>query len=189
MKKWLDSPKAIFAALRVLSVAALLLGVGMAVWLNIPPLVSAMVAEPSVPTLALVLALMLVPALANVVLWSIAWVSFLRMCGRLMQGGTAFTAENSRSLGTIGKSVAGMAAATFLRVLPEIAATFGLNMAYVQYAGNDSLVRQALTGTAYSCLHLLVLPAVFLTVSMLAFILRRMLNNAMALEAEQADVV
>lgn len=106
MRKWLDSPKHIFAALRVASVLAILAGV----WLSLSSGVLPML--PEHPLKAAI-------ALVNCALWVWAWGSFLGMCTRLM-GGPAFTAENSRTLRVIGGCVMAMALLMCLRALPEL---------------------------------------------------------------------
>ena len=100
-------------------------------------------------------------------LWVAAWVSFAGMCTRLIRGGTAFTRENSRSLRLIGVCVVLMAAVTCLRALPALIAA----------------------PDVYLVIEAIILPGMFLTIGVLAFILRRLLERAMSLEAEQADVI
>lgn len=159
MKKWFNTPRYLFGILRVVSVLAIIVGV----WLCI---------NESLPNAlfradGLMGDLRVAAAVVNCALWVIAWSSFMGMCRRLMRGGTAFTAANSRTLKGIGICVVLIGAVTCLRALPE-------------------LVAQA---DVYRFIEAIVLPGTFLTVGVLAFILSRLLDHAMALEAEQADVV
>lgn len=108
-----------------------------------------------------------VTALINCLLWIVAWCAFFGMCGRLMKGGTAFTQANSRTLRLIGGCVALIAVVMCVRALPRM------------IAGPD----------VYLIIEAVILPGTFLTVGALAFILSRLLDHAMALEEEQADVV
>lgn len=101
------------------------------------------------------------------VLWCLAWGVFIGMCRRLQGGASAFTAANSRTLMIIALAVTGMAGAVCLM-------------------GIGSLTQAVtLTGVILA----VILPGTFLTVALLAFILRRLLDNAMALEEAQADVI
>lgn len=108
-----------------------------------------------------------VTAIVNDVLWVLAWGSFMGMCGRLMRESTAFTTANSRTLRTIGLCVLGIGAVVCLRGLPGLLTDPDL----------------------FSIIEAIILPGTFLTIAMLAFILRRLLDHAMALEEAQADVV
>ncbi len=159
MMKWLDAPKRLFGVLRVASVAAMAAGVGLGLCGDVIPFFQGAEYAPGMGYAVTTLMLCL--------LWCMAWGSFLGMCTRLMKDGTAFTAENSGTLRVIGLSVAAMAAVMLLRALPGLIAA----------------------PDVYRLLEAVVLPGVFLTVSMLAFILSRLLDHAMTLEEEQADVV
>lgn len=162
MCKWLDSPKHLFAILRVVAVAAIAAGV----WLSLSCGVVQVVTGEQALTAEAVW--YVITALLNGVLWVIAWCSFMGMCTRLMQGGTAFTRLNSRTLKVIGACVCLMGAVMCLRALPRLAADW-LNV--------------------FLLIEAVILPGTFVTVGMIAFILSRLLNHAMRLEAEQADVI
>lgn len=161
MKKWLDSPKHLFAILRVVAAIAILAGV----WLSLSCGVVQVVTGETALTASAVW--YVVTALANGVLWVAAWGSFIGMCTRLMQGGTAFTKENSRTLRVIGLCVGLIGAVMCVRALPRLIAA----------------------PDVYLVIEAVILPGTFVTVSVIAFILSRLLDHAMALEAEQADVV
>lgn len=161
MKKWLESPKVIFGVLRVVALAAIALGL----WLSVADgaLPYFFPAEGRTkPGVGYA-----VTAMMNGGLWCIAWCAFIGMCSRLMKGGTAFTQENSRALRTIGMSVALIALVMGGRALPQLIAYFDVGL----------------------LIEAVILPGTFLTVGALAFILSRLLDHAMALEEEQADVV
>ena len=161
MLKWLDSPKVLFGILRVAAVLAIAAGVWLSVVCGVLPTFTRAggVAPTGVGYV--------VTALINCALWCIAWGSFFGMCGRLMKGGTAFTLENSRALRVIGASVALIAAVMCLRATPRLLTTPDI----------------------YLVIEAVILPGTFLTVGMIAFILSILLNRAMELEEEQADVV
>ena len=160
MMKWLDSPRHLFGLLRVTAVAAIIAGVWMS--LNSGVLQFFLPGQESPLGLGYV-----ITALINCGLWCVAWGAFFGMCTRLMQGGTAFTAENSRTLRVIGLCVLLMAAVMCIRALPRLIAAPDL----------------------FLVIEAVILPGTFLTVGALAFILSRLLDHAMALEQEQADVV
>lgn len=161
MMKWLDSPKHLFAVLRIVAAAAILVGV----WLSMSCGVIQVLADASRTGAAgwwYVLT-----ALMNCALWCAAWGSFAGMCTRLMKGGTAFTQENSRTLKVIGGCVGLIGGVMCMRALPRLIASPDL----------------------YLVIEGILLPGTFVTVGVIAFILSRLLDHAMALEAEQADVI
>ena len=161
MRKWLDSPKVLFGLLRVVAVLAIAAGVWLSVVCGVLPTFTRTdgVAPTGVGYV--------VTSVINCGLWCIAWGAFFGMCGRLMKGGTAFTAENSRALQIIGASVALIAAVMCVRALPRLIASPDI----------------------YLVIEAVILPGTFLTVGMIACILSILLRRAMALEEEQADVV
>lgn len=161
MKKWLDSPKHLFAILRVVAAIAILAGV----WLSLSCGVVQVVTGETALTASAVW--YVITALVNGGLWVAAWGSFMGMCTRLMQGGTAFTKENSRTLRVIGLCVGLIGAVMCVRALPRLIAA----------------------PDVYLVIEAVILPGTFVTVGVIAFILSRLLDHAMALEAEQADVV
>ena len=161
MRKWLDSPKVLFGLLRVVAVLAIAAGVWLSVVCGVLPTFT------RTGDVAPTGAGYVVTALINCCLWCVAWGSFFGMCGRLMKGGTAFTAENSRALQIIGASVALIAVVMCVRALPRLIASPDI----------------------YLVIEAVILPGTFLTVGMIAFILSILLRRAMALEEEQADVV
>lgn len=161
MKRWLDSPKFLFGALRVVAVAAIAAGV----WLSVVCGVLPTFAEEK--GAAPVGVGYVVTSVINCGLWCIAWGAFFGMCGRLMQADTAFTQENSRTLHIIGASVSAIAGIMCLRALPRLIAVPDF----------------------FLVIEGVILPGAFLTVGMVAFILCRLLKSAMALEEEQVDVI
>jgi len=161
MKKWLDSPKHLFGVLCVVAVMAIAGGV----WLSVSCGLMQVMAGEVVLTAAVVAYVSI--AVINCVLWVIAWCSFLGLCLRQMQGGTAFTEENGRTMQVIGVSVCLIGVLMCLRALPRLIAA----------------------PDVYLLIEAVVMPGTFVTVGMIALILRRLLKNAMALEAEQADVI
>lgn len=160
MKKWLDSPRYLFAILRVVAVLAIAAGI----WLTGAGfLPGAMLRTRSgLSTDGYRLTMLL-----NCGLWTAAWGSFFGMCTRLRKGGTAFTAKNSRTLKVIGGCVALIGTVTCVRALPRLIAE----------------------PDVYLAIEAVILPGVFVTVGAIALILSRLLDHAMALEAEQADVI
>lgn len=159
MMKKFNSPKFLFGTLQVVAVIAILAGI----WLSVNcGVVQFFTQGDNAPGVGYA-----VTALLNCMLWWISWGSFMGICSRLMRDDTAFTAKNSYALQVIGKCVLMMAAVMCLRALPEL------------------LVQP----DPYLLIEAIILPGTFLTVSVLAFILSRLLDHAMALEQEQADVV
>ena len=161
MRKWLDSPKVLFGLLRVVAAIAIAAGVWLSVVCGVLPTFTRQ--EGAAP----VGVGYVVTALINCGLWIVAWCAFFGMCTRLMQGGTAFTEANSRTLRVIGASIALIAVVMCVRALPRLIA--GLDV--------------------YLIIEAVILPGTFLTVGALSLILSRLLDHAMALEEEQADVV
>lgn len=161
MMKWLDSPKHLFSILCVIAAIAIAVGV----WLSVSCGVLQAPADASRTGGAGVW--YVITALVNCALWCVAWGSFMGMCIRLMKGGTAFTQKNSRTLKVIGGSVALIGLVMCVRALPRLSAAPDL----------------------FLVIEAVILPGTFVTVGMIAFILSRLLDHAMALEAEQADVV
>lgn len=161
MMKWLDSPKGLFSLLRIAAAVAIIAGL----YLGVSSGVAAVFQQSGFGTvLAWWHAL---TALVCCGLWAAAWWSFLHMCTRLMQGGTAFTKKNGRALLVISRCVCLLAAVMFARALPGLLTS----------------------PDVYSAVEAVVLPGVVLCVGAVAAILRSLLVSAMALEAEQADVV
>lgn len=161
MMKWLDSPKSLFSLLRITAIAAILAGL----YLGVSSGVVAVFRELGFGS---VLAWWYtVTALVCCGLWMAAWWSFLHMCTRLMQGGTAFTKKNGCTLQVISRCVCLLAAVMFARALPGLLTS----------------------PDVYSAVEAILLPGVALLVGAVARILRSLLMNAMALEAEQADVI
>ena len=161
MKKWLDSPKHLFALLRVVAVLAIAGGL----WLSVScGVVQVWTGEAGLTASAVWYA---VTALIDCALWVTAWGSFLGLCTRQMQGGTAFTMANCRTMQVIGVCISVIGGVMCVRALPRLIA-----------APDVFLVIEAV-----------ILPGTFVTIGLIAFILRRLLKNAMVLEAEQADVV
>jgi hypothetical protein len=159
MFKWLDSPKALFGILRVAAAAAIAAGV----WLSLNcGVLQTLQRTENAPGAGYV-----VTALINCLFWCIAWGSFISICNRMIKGKSAFTQENSRALQVIGASVSLMAAVMCVRALP----------------------RMISSPDVYLLIEAVILPGTFLTVAVLAFILSRLLKQAMDLEEEQADVV
>ena len=159
MMKWLDSPKHLFGLLRLVAAAAILVGVWLSVSCGVLPAFTRGGESLGVGYV--------VTTLINCALWCIAWGDFLRICTRLMKGDSAFTEKNSRALRLIGACVSLIALVMSLRALPRLIAA----------------------PDVYLLIEAVILPGTFLTVGVLAFILSRLLDHAMVLEAEQADVV
>lgn len=105
-------------------------------------------------------------AIPGMLLWALAWGEFLAMCLRLRRDESAFTAANSRTLRIIGGCLVGLA------IVTELAAWAGGTRAAV-----------------YQLIEKVLLPGFFLAVALAAHVLCRLLNHAMALEAEQEGVV
>ena len=186
MMKWLDSPKHLFLLLALTAVIAILGGVWLSLSCGVVQVLDALAQGPAEASVVvetasaglmqvtdasrrvtLASAVYVITALINCALWVTAWISFLRMCLRLRKGGTAFTRVNSRTLKVIGACVSLIGAVMCLRALPRL------------LRGPD----------VYLAIEAVILPGTFVTIGVLAFILSRLLDHAMALEAEQADVI
>ena len=108
-------------------------------------------------------------SLAGILLWAWAWGEFLGMCLRLRKGESAFTPATGRTLRIIGWCMVGLAA---------------ISAACALIGGLLSRLR-----TGYWVIEIILLPGTFLTVALIAHILRGLLVHAMALEEEQEGVV
>lgn len=104
---------------------------------------------------------------AGLLLWALSWGEFLMMCLRLRKGETAFTAATGRTLLIICLCMVGLA------VLTAAAAYIGGSREY----------------PGFWMIELVLVPGIFLSVALVAQILRRLLIHAMALEEEQEGVV
>lgn len=102
----------------------------------------------------------------GMLLWAWAWGEFLAMCLRLRRDERAFTAANSRTLRVIRNGLMGLA------IVTESAAWLG-----------------GCRDVGYQVIERVLLPGFFLAVALAAHVLRKLLNHAMALEAEQEGVV
>lgn len=105
----------------------------------------------------------------GILLWAAAWGAFMVMCSRLRKGESAFTTASGRTLRIIGWCMVGLAAVT---------------VACALIGGLLSRLR-----TGYWVIEIIVLPGIFLTVALIAHILRGLLVHAIALEEEQEGVV
>ncbi len=163
MKKGTEQLRNLFGLLWVLSLVCMVVGLMIGADLGASPVIRRMGrAGTSVADV-----LILLSAAANDVLWMAAWASFMGLCRRMMRGGTAFTPENRRTLGTIGACVALIGLLVFLRCVSRLWTAPLL----------------------YSLLEAIVVPGTFWTVALLAFILRQLLKKAMVLEEDQQGVV
>ena len=106
-------------------------------------------------------------AAAGILLWAVAWGAFLAMCNRLRKGESAFTAASGRTLLIISGCMVGLAAVTVV----------------------SALIGGSRPNTSFWLIELIILPGVFLGVSVVAQLLRGLLTHAMALEEEQEGVV
>ncbi len=163
MKSPFNSPRALFALLTALCPVCIVIGVLLGIQMGIAPVHLRAELEGLTVTDVLILLSMA----ANIVLWAAAWFSFMGLCRRMMQGGTAFTKENRRTLCIIGGCVAAIGVLVFLRCVPRLWTAPLL----------------------YSLLEAVAVPCGFWTVALLAFILRRLLKKAMALEEDQRGVI
>ncbi len=102
----------------------------------------------------------------GMLLWAMIWGDFIGLCLRLRTGESAFTDANSRTLRVIRNGLFGLA------IVAEAAAWFG---------GCRDVV--------YQVIERVLLPGFFLAVALAAHVLRRLLEHAMALEAEQEGIV
>ncbi len=150
MKKNMTDVKHVFTLLTAVSVIAIGLGAYLGVTLG-------MAVQASVTLLSA----------AGILLWSIAWGAFLRMCLRLRREASAFTPATERTLNIIRWCMAALAAVTIL------AAAIGLDRPF----------------TAAPVIGMVLLPGVFLSAALAASILRGLLTRAMAIEKEQEGVV
>lgn len=168
MKTWFDTPQQLFKVLRVLSGVCLVLGAVLSMVAGVQPEIEEMQRGPvSVSNVVTLLSMAV-----NMVLWSVAWAAFMGLCERMSRGGTAFTEKNSRTLSIIMVCVAAIGGVLCLRgVVDRICewSTPGLGVVYFA--------------------EIIVLPGTFWTVALLAYILRKLLKNAMALEEDQRGVI
>lgn len=162
MKNSIRSTRLIFSLLQLLSILAIAGGLWLSVQIGSPALLNG-----SASGLGLRGYLLLAGIIACDVLWSVAWGSFIGMCRRLQDGTSAFTRANSRTLALIGLCVTAMAGLVCIMGIAGLLQRFSLSGVILAF----------------------ILPGIFLTVATLAMILRRLLDNAMALEQEQADVI
>ena len=180
MKKWLDEPKNLFGLLMAASVLAIVMGLYLGLVLGILPEETLLVratlhsstaaALNDLPDLALLTRLVTGVCMA---LWCVAWGAFYGLCRRLHRGEGAFQASTGRTLRIIGWSCLGMAAAVLARGVP--AAVY--------------MVRLMNGIDVYTLIETILLPGTFLTVALIAHILRGLLMHAIALEEEQEGVV
>lgn len=180
MKKWLDEPRNLFGLLMTASVIAIAAGLYLGLVLGILPeetlmvrvtlLSSTAAAMNDLPDLTLLTRLVTGVCMA---LWCVAWGAFYGLCRRLHRGEGAFQASTGRTLRIIGWSCLGMAAAVLARGVPAAVCT----------------VRLAGVIDVYTLVEVVLLPGTFLTVALIAHILRGLLLHAIALEEEQEGVV
>lgn len=150
MKKQFDEPRFIFTLLMGASVVAIAAGTYLGVALG-------MQVQASVTVLSA----------AGILLWTLAWGSFMAMCNRLRKGESAFSASTGKTLRIIGWCMVGLAAVTVL----------------------SALIGGSRPGTSFWLIEFVILPGVFLAVGVVAKILCGLLEHAMALEEEQEGVV
>ena len=150
MKKYFDQPRSIFALLMAASVIAITAGtyLGITLGMTEPDFVGLMAAM-------------------GILLWAKAWGEFLAMCCRLHHGESAFTSATGRTLRSIGRCMAGLAAVALLCALFDGVRT--PNTLYI--------------------IETVLLPGFFLAVGVAAKVLHGLLEHAMALEEEQEGVV
>ncbi len=163
MKKWFSEPRSLFALLWALSLACIAAGTLLGLQMGAAPVHL----RAELEGLTFTDVLILLSMAANILLWAVAWLSFMGLCRRMMKGLSAFSPENRRTLGVIGGCVAMIGLMVFLRCVPRLWTAPLL----------------------YSMLEAIVLPGTFWTVAILAFILRRLLKKAMVLEEDQRDVI
>lgn len=180
MKKWLDEPRNLFGLLMAASVIAIVVGVYLAVVLGLVPadthLIRMMLssyaaaAMDDLPDFTLLTRIVTVVCM---VLWCVAWGAFYGLCRRLHRGEGAFQPYTGRVLRLIGWCCLGMAAATLARGVPALV----------------YMVRLVRGVDTYTLIEAVILPGTFLTVALIAHILRGLLLHAIALENEQEGVV
>ncbi len=102
-------------------------------------------------------------SMVGMLFWVTAWAEFMGMCLRLRKGESAFTQETGDTLRTIG-----------------------LCMIFLAFV---TLACAVLTPSAPTVLTAIPAIFIFLAVALVAKILRRLLEYAMALEKEQEGVV
>lgn len=162
MKTSAKALRSVFFALQVMTWLVIAGSIGITVWATlICPAFSGSGAVFS--TLALV---------AGELLLLLACCRFLRLCGRLRRGFSAYTAQNAAGLGVIGRCLLGISALSLMLLVPYLPDLFG--------AGADSSA--AINAV---CLYLFI-PLLLLCAGLCALVLRGLLLRAMALEEEQA---
>ena len=180
MKKWLDEPRNLFGLLMAASVIAIVLGLYLGLALGILPAESnlmrvtlssyAAAAMDDVPDFTLLTRLVTGVGMA---LWCVAWGAFYVLCRRLHRGERAFQASTGTVLRIIGWCCLGMAAALLARGVPALV----------------YMVRLIRGFDTYTLIEAVILPGTFLTVALIAHILRGLLMHAISLEEEQEGVV
>lgn len=180
MKKWLDEPRNLFGLLMAASVIAIVLGLYLGLALGILPAQthltrvtlssSAAAAIDALPDFTLLTRLVTGVCMA---LWCVAWGAFYGLCRHLHRGEAAFQASTGKTLRIIGWCCLGMAAAVLARGVPALV----------------YMVRLIRGFDTYTLIEAVILPGTFLTVALIAHILRGLLLHAIALEEEQEGVV
>nr|MBR4281577.1 hypothetical protein [Clostridia bacterium] len=153
MKKRNREQKLLFTLLMAAAVVAIAAGVYLGVILG-------MQIQASVTLLATV----------GILLWTVAWGSFLLLCLRLCRGESAFTPATGKTLSVISRCMAGLAAVSFICAV--IAAALGRSRS-----------------VSFLVIEAVLLPGFFLAAAAAAKILRGLLVHAMAIEKEQEGVV
>lgn len=180
MKKWLDEPKNLFGLLMAASVIAIAVGIYLGLALGVLPAETHLMRvqltsrvfgeEAAVPDLTGLTRIVTAVCMA---LWCVAWGAFYGLCRRLHQDEGAFQPATGTALRIIGWCCLGMAAATLARGVPALVC----------------MVRLMRSIDIYTLIEAVVLPGTFLTVALIAHILRGLLLHAIALEKEQEGVV
>ena len=150
MKSWFSVPKHLFTLLIGAAILASALGAYLTLMLTYT-------AGRELRTIAVV----------GLALWNGAWILFGRLCLRLRQGESAFTAATGKTLGHIGWCMLSLAVIT---------------LACALIGGS----RDAL---AFQVVEYILLPGLFLAVYVVTKILRGLVTHAISLEEEQEGVV
>lgn len=106
----------------------------------------------------------------GILLWTAAWGAFIALCLRLRKGQSAFTDAVKKAMAVIGGCLAALA--VVICACAVIAAALGRGRA-----------------DAFLLFEAVLLPGFFLAAAVAAWILRGLLEHAMAIEKEQEGVV
>lgn len=173
MKKWLSTTRQVFRALQVCSVLAMAGGVFFS---GLPQMLHSLMAYG--------IALSAEDVAISVIflaLFTVMWVDFIRMCGRLARQERAFTQQNANTLRLISLCCGGLAVLMLaVSLAPMVVLMLSGDKWFIQVSGVMAMS---------SMMPTLLLVAIFAGGCLAAMVLRRLLCQAMALQQEADETV